>query len=297
MENGDNSQEDPAPILNALQMLQFGLKLNRKAETAVSEEPENSIEAPIKDKKAKKKEKKEKERKAKEDKKERDKLMELFEDEKRLVEMFESPKKSKSKSKEPPKEKERRSEKGPERDGDVDESKFKFKLKDSKKLRSLTPEQEEYLLKLSKEVDEERKKKEHEEEKQKEEKEEEDEKRADEERKKEEEEAKGQIVHRQLVKTAECQEHERIIRRIEDAPKQGKEEETEPEEGEVCSSAMPSDEEKEEEDERQERLEAVADAKSKLDLIRSELERVRDRRLWRDHQWMRVLHNPIGRSS
>merc|ERR1712037_242043 len=139
--------------------------------------------------------------------------------------------------------------------GDVDESKFKFKLKDSKKLRSLTPEQEEYLLKLSKEVDEERKKKEQQEERLKGEKEEE-EKRAEEERKKEEEEAKGQIVHRQLVKTAECQEHERIIRRIEDAPKQGKEEETEPEEGEVCSSAMPSDEEKEEE-----RLEAVADAK------------------------------------
>merc|ERR1712210_359772 len=63
MEDGDNSQEDSAPILNALQMLQFGLKLNRKAETAVSEEPENSTEAPIKDKKAKKKEKKEKEKK------------------------------------------------------------------------------------------------------------------------------------------------------------------------------------------------------------------------------------------
>merc|ERR1711990_807023 len=57
--NIENSQEDSAPILNALQMLQFGLKLNRKAETAVSEEPENSTEAPTKDKKAKKKEKKE----------------------------------------------------------------------------------------------------------------------------------------------------------------------------------------------------------------------------------------------
>merc|ERR1712012_1322334 len=85
---------------------------------------------------------------------------------------------------------------------------------------------------------------------------------------------KGEIVHRQLVKTAECQEHERIIRRIEEAPKLVKED-TEPEEGEVCSSEMPSDEEKEEEDEeRKERLEAVADAKSKLDLIRSELERI-----------------------
>merc|ERR1711990_1054503 len=59
IEKSDNSQEDSAPILNALQMLQFGLKLNRKAETAVSEEPENSTEAPPKDKKAKKKEKKE----------------------------------------------------------------------------------------------------------------------------------------------------------------------------------------------------------------------------------------------
>merc|ERR1712037_617278 len=151
-EKTENTQDDPAPILNALQMLQFGLKLNRKAETAVPEEPENSVETPIKDKKAKKKEKKE-----------REKLMELFEDEKKLLEMFESPKKSKSKSKEPSKEKERRSEKVSERDDDVDESKFKFKLKDSKKLRSLTPEQEEYLLKLSKEVDEERKKKQEEE--------------------------------------------------------------------------------------------------------------------------------------
>merc|ERR1712210_353148 len=90
--------------------------------------------------KVKRKEKKEKEKKAKDDKKEREKLMELFEDEKKLLEMFESPKKSKSKSKEPPKEKERRSE--TEKDEDVDESKVKFKLKDSKKLRSLTPEQE-----------------------------------------------------------------------------------------------------------------------------------------------------------
>merc|ERR1712001_784257 len=114
-----------------------------------------------------------------------------------------------------------------------------------------------------------------EEERQKKEKEEE-EKRAEEERKKEED-VKGQIVHRQLVKTAECQEHERIIRRIEDHPKPGIKEETEPEEGEVCSSAMPSDDEKDDEDERQERLEAVADAKSKLDLIRSELESVREK--------------------
>merc|ERR1712108_35624 len=95
--------------------------------------------------------------------------------------------------------------------------------------------------------------------------------------KRKEEEAKGQIVHRQLVKTAECQEHERIIRRIEDHPKPGIKEETEPEEGEVCSSAIPSDDEKDDEVERQERLEAVADAKSKLDLIRSELERVREK--------------------
>merc|ERR1712083_1025837 len=80
----DNSQGDPAPIMNALQMLQFGLKLNRKSESAVSEEPENS-ETPAKDKKAKKKEKKEKEKKAKEEKKERERLMELFEDEKRLL--------------------------------------------------------------------------------------------------------------------------------------------------------------------------------------------------------------------
>merc|ERR1712114_56619 len=99
MGSSENSQEDTAPIMNALQMLQFGLKLNRKAETAVSEEPEISTEAPIKDKKAKKKEKKDKEKKAKEDKKEREKLMELFEDEKRLLEMFESPKKSKVKVK------------------------------------------------------------------------------------------------------------------------------------------------------------------------------------------------------
>merc|ERR1712032_1617907 len=117
----------------------------------------------------------------------------------------------------------------------------------SKKLRSLTPEQEEYLLKLSKEVDEERKKKEQEE---REKEEEEEREKVEEEKKKKEEETKGQIMHRQLVKTAECQEHERIIRRIEDhhhhAPKQGKDEETEPEEGEVCSSAMPSDEEKDE---------------------------------------------------
>merc|ERR1712110_247439 len=102
-------------------------------------------------------------------------------------------------------------------------------------------------------------------------------KKQEKEEKRKEEEVKGQIVHRQLVKTAECQEHERIIRRIEDHPKPGIKEETEPEEGEVCSSAMPSDDEKDDEVERQERLEAVADAKSKLDLIRSELERVREK--------------------
>merc|ERR1711936_950234 len=109
-------------------------------------------------------------------------------------------------------------------------------------------------LKLSKEVDDDRKKKEQEEEREREEEKKKTEelgKKQEKEEKRKEEEVKGQIVHRQLVKTAECQEHERIIRRIEDAPKQGKEEETEPEEGEVCSSAMPSDEEKEEEDERQ----------------------------------------------
>merc|ERR1711953_902040 len=112
---------------------------------------------------------------------------------------------------------------------------------------------------------------------QEEEREREEEKKKTEELGKKQEEAKGQIVHRQLVKTAECQEHERIIRRIENHPKPGIKEETEPEEGEVCSSAMPSDDEKDDEVERQERLEAVADAKSKLDLIRSELERVREK--------------------
>merc|ERR1712037_613840 len=156
----------------------------------------------------------------------------------------------------------------------------KFKVKESKKLRNFTPEQEEYLLKLSKEVDDDRKKKEQEEEREREEEKKKTEelgKKQEKEEKRQEEEAKGQIVHRQLVKTAECQEHERIIRRIEDHPKPGIKEETEPEEGEVCSSAMPSDDEKDDEDERQERLEAVADAKSKLDLIRSELERVREK--------------------
>merc|ERR1711971_185376 len=72
-ENSDNAQEESAPILNALQMLQFGLKLNRKAETAVSEEPENSTEAPTKEKIAKKKEKKEKKKKGKEKKKKKKK--------------------------------------------------------------------------------------------------------------------------------------------------------------------------------------------------------------------------------
>merc|ERR1711936_753889 len=107
-EKTENTQDDPAPILNALQMLQFGLKLNRKAETAVPEEPENSVETPIKDKKAKKKEKKEKEKKAKDDKKEREKLMELFEDEKKLLEMFESPKSPRKKRREEVKQKKMR---------------------------------------------------------------------------------------------------------------------------------------------------------------------------------------------
>merc|ERR1712013_905838 len=183
--------------------------------------------------------------------------------------MFESPKKSKSKSKEPSNEAEGRSRKNSGKIEDDDkESKLKFKVKDSKKLRSFTPEQEEYLLKLSKEVEEE---------KDESDQIDQDSKVEDKDEKANEEEVKGEIVHRQLVKTAECQEHERIIRRIEEAPKLVKED-TEPEDGEVCSSEMPSDEEKEEEDEeRKERLEAVADAKSKLDLIRSELERVREK--------------------
>merc|ERR1712203_1075971 len=148
-------------------------------------------------------------------------LMELFGDEKRLLKMFESPKKSKSKSKEPSNEAEGRSRKNSGKIEDDDkESKLKFKVKDSKKLRSFTPEQQEYLLKLSKEVDEERKRKE--EGSREEEKDESDQldqisKTEDKAEKANDKEVKGEIVHRQLVKTAECQEHERIIRRIDEA--------------------------------------------------------------------------------
>merc|ERR1712200_277976 len=66
-EGAKGGDDDPAPIMNALQMLQFGLKLNRKSETVVSEEPGSSTEPSPKGKKAKKKEKREKEKKAKED--------------------------------------------------------------------------------------------------------------------------------------------------------------------------------------------------------------------------------------
>merc|ERR1712013_525943 len=72
-EGAKGGDDDPAPIMNALQMLQFGLKLNRKSETVVSEEPGSSTEPSPKGKKAKKKEKKEKEKKAKEDKKKKKK--------------------------------------------------------------------------------------------------------------------------------------------------------------------------------------------------------------------------------
>merc|ERR1711928_168878 len=59
-EAAKGGDDDPAPIMNALQMLQFGLKLNRKSETVVSEEPGTSTEPSPKGKKAKKREKKEK---------------------------------------------------------------------------------------------------------------------------------------------------------------------------------------------------------------------------------------------
>jgi hypothetical protein len=167
--------------------------------------------------KSKKSKRDKKDKEKEKDNKGKQKLLELYEDEKKLKEMLE---KSPSKEKKADK----------AEDEDRKEDNFKFKLKDTKKrLRSLPPEQEEYLEKIKEDAIE------------------------------------GRVIHREAGEL-------RVVRKLEErtaAPKI--EVKAELEDGEVCSSALASDDE----DERAERLEAEANAKVNLELIRSELERVR----------------------
>ena len=221
-EDASDDDATPAePFLNALQMLQMGLKLNREAEKATEEtkadERDESPAVENKSPKSKKSKKDKREKEKEKDLKEKEKLLELYEDEKKLKEMF---KKSPSKEKKADKAK----------DEEAKEDKFKFKLKDSKKrLQSIPPEQEEYLEKIKEDAIE------------------------------------GRVINKEAGEL-------RVVRRLEDSTTAIKvENKAELEDGEVCSSAVASDDD----EERAERLEAVADAKVNLELIRTELERVR----------------------